>query len=111
MARSPAETLRRFELDVAAVAPVNRQNRELHVLGRLNALEVVVNQRIAEVVQVCREQGASWAQIAAILQVSKQAAHERYGHRRSPPATTVRSDPAPTITSAPAPGADNPQGR
>lgn len=93
MARSPTETLRRFELDVAATAPVNRQNRELHILGSLNALEVVLTQRIAEVVQACREQGASWSQIAAILRVSKQAAHERYGHRR--PASAVPAENPP----------------
>lgn len=82
-------------MDTAAVAPVNRQNRELHILGSLNALEVVVTQRIAEVVQICREQGASWAQIAANLQVSKQAAHERHGHRRIRPAVAVNNPPSP----------------
>ncbi|MGH3931662.1 MAG: hypothetical protein ACRDTF_17010 [Pseudonocardiaceae bacterium] len=88
MRRSPTDAVRRFELDVVAEAPANRRVRELHVLGGLNALEVVVSKRIAEVVAVCREQGASWSEIAAILHVSKQAAHERFGHRK-PPASSV----------------------
>ncbi|HEU0088002.1 MAG TPA: hypothetical protein VFQ77_10180 [Pseudonocardiaceae bacterium] len=82
MARSPNEALRRFELEMVMDAPADRRVRELHILGRLNALEVVVAHRIAEVVQVCREQGASWAEIGAMLHISKQAAHERFGHRR-----------------------------
>lgn len=53
------------------------------MLCGLNALEVAVSQRIAEVVTVCREQGASWSEIGATLHVSKQAAHERFGHRRA----------------------------
>ncbi|MGH3911825.1 MAG: hypothetical protein ACRDTC_00205 [Pseudonocardiaceae bacterium] len=54
----------------------------MHVLRSLSALEALVSKRIAEVVAVCREQGASWSEIAASLHVSKQAAHERFGHRR-----------------------------
>ena len=94
MTRSPAEAVRRFELDTAAGAPVNRRIRELHILGGLNALEVQVCQRIAEVVQVCREQGASWSEIAATLHVSKQAAHERFGHHRTVSTTGLVADPA-----------------
>lgn len=90
MRRSPAETVWRFELDVAADAPFfNHRIRELRVLGGLNALEVVVARRIAEVVGTCREQGVSWSEIAAILHVSKQAAHERFGHRKTRPATSA----------------------
>ncbi|MGH3940640.1 MAG: hypothetical protein ACRDTG_18785 [Pseudonocardiaceae bacterium] len=89
--RSPTDAVRRFELDVVAEAPANRRVRELHVLGGLNALEVVVSKRIAEVVAVCREQGASWSEIAAILHVSKQAAHERFGHRKPPTPAAPRS--------------------
>ena len=94
MARSPSETVRRFELDTVADAPIDRRVRELHVLSALNALETLVSQRIGEVVQICREQGASWSEIAATLHVSKQAAHERFGHR-SPTATTAGRDSAP----------------
>lgn len=90
--RSPTDAVRRFELDVVAEAPTNRRVRELHVLGGLNALEVVVSKRIAEVVAVCREQGASWSEIAAILHVSKQAAHERFSHRK-PSAPSVAGHP------------------
>ena len=71
-------------MDVIQDAPIDRRVRELHVLDRLNALEVTVAQRIAEVVEVCREQGATWSEIAATLHVSKQAAHERFGHRKAP---------------------------
>ena len=85
----PVDLVRRYELDVAQSAPINRRIRELHVLGGLNALEVVVTQRIAEVVGVCREHGASWSEIAATLHVSKQAAHERFGHRRASPRREV----------------------
>lgn len=80
---SPGEAVRRFELDAAESAPVNRRAREIELLGHLNALEVVVSQRIACVVAACREQGASWAEIGATLHISKQAAHERFGHRRT----------------------------
>ncbi|HEY2766231.1 MAG TPA: hypothetical protein VGJ13_19795 [Pseudonocardiaceae bacterium] len=94
MTRSPTDAVRKFELDVAADAPINRRVRELHVLGGLNALEVVVAQRIAEVVQVCREQGASWSEIAATLHVSKQAAHERFGHRNTTARDSRVTNPA-----------------
>ncbi|MGH3794799.1 MAG: hypothetical protein ACRDSP_07900 [Pseudonocardiaceae bacterium] len=94
MTRSATDAVRRFELDVAADAPINRRVRELHVLGGLNALEVTVAQRIAEVVQVCREQGASWSEIAATLHVSKQAAHERFGHRNAASRAGRVTDPA-----------------
>lgn len=80
---SPSEAVRRFELDVAAESPINRRIRELAVLRGLNTLETAVGNRIAQLVQVCREQGASWAEIGATLHVSKQAAHERFGHRRA----------------------------
>ena len=94
MTRSPTDAVWRFELDVAADAPINRRVRELHVLGGLNAMEVVVAQRIAEVVQVCREQGASWSEIAATLHVSKQAAHERFGHRNPTTRNSHVTNPA-----------------
>src|SRR5262249_13711975 len=84
MTPSPSDALRSFALDIAAEAPINRRIRELHVLGGLNTLESAVAHRIAEMVQVCRDRGASWAEIAATLHVSKQAAHERFGHRRVP---------------------------
>jgi hypothetical protein len=81
--RTPVESVRRFELEVIEDAPVNRRVRELLVLDGLNALDVAVTQRIAEVVAICREQGASWSEIGATLHVSKQAAHERFSHRRT----------------------------
>lgn len=37
-----------------------------------------VEDKIAEVVRVCRENGKSWTQIGQILGVSKQAAWERF---------------------------------
>lgn len=98
MARTPTDAVRRFEQDVVADAPANRRIRELHVLDGLNALEVVVAKRIAEVVAVCREQGASWSEIAATLHVSKQAAHERFGHRKTP---TAPQTPMPQVLPEP----------
>lgn len=86
--------VRQFELDIIAEAPINRRVRELQVLDGLNALEAVVTHRIAEMVQVCREQGASWAEIAATLHVSKQAAHERFGHRRQAADTRTVGSPS-----------------
>lgn len=77
--RLPAETVRRFEFEVVAAAPANRRVRELHVLSGLNALEAEVAQRIAEMVAICREQGVSWSEIGSTLQISKQAAHQRFG--------------------------------
>lgn len=62
---------------------------ELRALSGLHALRVLVEQRITEVVRVCREQGVSWADIAATLYVSKQAAHGRCGHREPRSTTTV----------------------
>lgn len=82
--RSPAETVRRFEMEaVPPASPANHRVRELDVLDGLHALEVVVARRITEMVAVCREQGASWSEIGATLHVSKQAAHERFGHHRA----------------------------
>lgn len=68
---------------MVADAPPNRRVRELRVLSGLDALEVVVTQRIVEVVAICREQGVSWSEIGATLRISKQAAHQRFGHHRT----------------------------
>src|SRR5262245_47076257 len=89
MARTAIETVRRFELCTAADVQGDRRDRELQILAGLNALEVAVSQRIAEIVQICRDQGASWAEIAATLHVSKQAAHERFTQRRPAPAHKI----------------------
>ncbi|WP_156223338.1 AsnC family protein [Pseudactinotalea suaedae] len=40
-----------------------------------------IERREAELVRKARQQGCSWQQIAAALDVSKQAVHKKYGRR------------------------------
>lgn len=47
---------------------------------RQRHLEVIHHQRLLEAaIEEARERGASWADIGASLDVSKQAAQQRYG--------------------------------
>jgi hypothetical protein len=55
--------------------------RELALLAALVRLDQRVRQRIDELVDACRHDGATWAEIASALGTSRQAAHERFGRR------------------------------
>lgn len=57
------------------------RGRELALLAALVHLDQRVRQRIEELVDACRHDGATWAEIAAALGTSRQAAHERFGRR------------------------------
>lgn len=48
-------------------------------LGALRALRKEVDQREAVLVRRARVRGASWAVIATMLGVSRQAVHKKYG--------------------------------
>ena len=57
------------------------RGRELALLAALVHLDQRLRQRIDERVDACRHDGATWAEIAAALGTSRQAAHERFGRR------------------------------
>jgi hypothetical protein len=57
------------------------RGRELVLLTALVHLDQQVRQRIDELVDACRQDGATWAEIATALGTSRQAAHERFGRR------------------------------
>jgi hypothetical protein len=54
-------------------------------------LDQRVRQRIDQLVDACRHEGATWAEIAAALGTSRQAAHERFGRRSGPRSGTRRT--------------------
>ena len=51
----------------------------LSALGALKNLRAEVEQREAVLVRRARVRGASWAAIAAVLGVSRQAVHKKHG--------------------------------
>lgn len=61
--------------------------RTLAVLERLRAL---VDERIAECVAASRDEGATWAQIAAALRMRRQSAHQRFASSASPDSSVPR---------------------
>ena len=52
----------------------------LVVLAALARLKMLLTQRIDRPVEACRRRGASWADIACALGVTRQTAHQRYRH-------------------------------
>jgi hypothetical protein len=85
-AAEPAGADRQAELVLAvyekAAARLQHSIRgELALLAALVRLDQRVRQRIDELVDACRHDGATWAEIAAALGTSRQAAHERFGRR------------------------------
>jgi hypothetical protein len=73
-------TVRGFEARVEVGAPVGKA-RQLVALSALQRLRVLLEQRIEETVVAGRREGASWAEIATALRVTRQTAHGRYRHR------------------------------
>jgi hypothetical protein len=69
--------------------------RELALLTSLVHLDRRVRQRIDELVDACRQDGATWAEIAAALGTTRQAAHERFGRRSGPRRSWSRASPKP----------------
>lgn len=52
---------------------------DLDAIARLQAEAIEARQHLRQKVQVARDNGRSWGQIAMVLRVSKQAAWERFG--------------------------------
>jgi hypothetical protein len=52
---------------------------DLRAIARAVATRAEAERRIAEAVARAREHGRSWARIALVLGISRQAAQERYG--------------------------------
>jgi hypothetical protein len=86
--RLAERTIRGFEARVEAGTSKTGKARCLLALSTLEHLSVLIARRIEERVAACRHQGASWAQIAAALHISRQSAHQRFRHGR----TDVPSD-------------------
>lgn len=72
-------TLAMFERRVLG-APERRAARGLVVLAALARLKMLLTERIDRQVDACRGKGASWAEIASALGVTRQTAHQRYQH-------------------------------
>jgi hypothetical protein len=71
-------TLRGFEARIEAGTPDSGKQRSLVTLSALGKLRVLLERRIEEGVAVGRRAGATWAEIAAALHVTRQTAHQRY---------------------------------
>jgi hypothetical protein len=79
--RLAERTLREFQMRIETGSPRTGKARHLLALSALEGLRVLINSRIAETVGLGRREGATWAEIAAALGVTRQTAHERYRHR------------------------------
>jgi DNA invertase Pin-like site-specific DNA recombinase len=64
------------------LSPVTNLGDPLAGLSALAELRTRLAREEAALVRRARNAGASWAQIATVLGVSKQAVHQRYGGRR-----------------------------
>lgn len=64
-----------------ALAAATDDPDPFHGLEAVAAVRTEVERREAVLVRRARNDGASWAQIAAALGVSKQAAHKKHGGR------------------------------
>jgi hypothetical protein len=76
--RVAARTLDGFESRIETGTPRAGKARQLLVLSALERLRVLVDARIATTVEAGRREGATWAEIAAALGITRQSAHERY---------------------------------
>ena len=70
------------EFTLSALASRADDDDPLGALAALAALRGEVDRREALVVRRARVRGISWAAIAAILGVSRQAVHHKYGGSR-----------------------------
>jgi hypothetical protein len=76
------EVLAAFEQRSIARLPRRGSERATTLLEAVAALDRQVKRRLQELVDACREDGATWGEIGAALQVSRQAAHERFTRAR-----------------------------
>ena len=76
--RLAERTLSGFEARVEAGTPKPGKVRGLVTLAALERLRVLINQRIEQLVAANRREGATWAEIATALHVTRQTAHQRY---------------------------------
>lgn len=81
--RVAEHTLRGFEARVEAGRPTTGKARHLVALSALERLRALMERRIEESVTAGRREGATWAEIATALRVTRQTAHQRY-RRRAP---------------------------
>jgi hypothetical protein len=77
-------TLTLFEDRAGAGTTAGREASGLIVLAALKRLQTAVDRRIEAYVAASRREGGSWAEIASALQVTRQAAHERFRHCGQP---------------------------
>jgi hypothetical protein len=77
--RLAERTLNGFEARVeAGTPPTHGKAGALVTLAALERLRVLITQRIEQLVATNRREGATWAEIAAVLKVTRQSAHQRY---------------------------------
>jgi hypothetical protein len=69
-----------FEERIDGASSETGKARQLIVLTALARLALLVDRRTARRVSACRREGASWADIARALRVTRQTAYERYRH-------------------------------
>jgi hypothetical protein len=67
-----------FHARVEAGATVSGKQRSLRTLAAWERLRVLITQRIECSVDVNRRAGATWAEVAAALGVTRQTAHQRF---------------------------------
>lgn len=67
--------------ELTTLAGTTSGDDTLTALAATTAVMEEMERRRAVLVRRARNEGATWAQIAAALQVSKQAVHKKYGGR------------------------------
>ena len=71
------------EQEMTALVARSGDDDPLQALAAVAELSREVNRTTAAVVRRARVRGASWAEIARVLGVSRQAVHQKYGGRFS----------------------------
>ncbi|WP_225753351.1 hypothetical protein [Actinotalea sp. Marseille-Q4924] len=67
---------------MGALVAQSEDEDPLRALRAVARLRREVDQKEAVIVRRARNRGVSWAAIAAVLGVSRQAVHQKYGGRR-----------------------------
>jgi hypothetical protein len=67
-----------FQARVEAGTAATGKQRSLRTLAGWERLRILIAERIEQSVAVNRREGATWAEIAAALRVTRQTAHQRF---------------------------------
>src|SRR5437660_4099676 len=83
---APAPTLDDLVATVLAEAPSDEPLDRLAAAATLaQGLTALADELVGHFIDDARQRGSSWAQVGREIGITKQAAHQRHGHRRDGP--------------------------